>query len=75
MSVLNKAMGLAYHELMGNADNINTEVDKYVSVTAEEIMKVATENIHPNNCSTLIYHRKKPIDMLDRTLTTQNSVR
>jgi predicted Zn-dependent peptidase len=58
MSVLNKAMGLAYHELMGNADNINTEVDKYVSVTAEEIMKVATENIHPNNCSTLIYHRK-----------------
>ena len=58
MSVLNKAMGLAYHELMGDADNINTEVDKYVSVTAKEIMKVATENIHPNNCSTLIYHRK-----------------
>ena len=58
MSILNKAMGLAYHELMGDAENINTEVDKYLSVTADEIMNLASEVIVPNNCSTLIYHRK-----------------
>ncbi|MFT4680377.1 MAG: zinc protease [Granulosicoccus sp.] len=59
MSVLNKAMGLAYHELMGDANEINLEVEKYVAVTADEIMNVASESIIPNNCSTLIYHRKK----------------
>ena len=57
MNVLNKAMGLAYHEILGDAERINTEVDDYMKVTADDIMEIAKSAIIPTNCSTLIYHR------------------
>ena len=57
MNILNKAMGLAYHEILGDADKINTEVDDYMKVTANDIMEIANSHIKPTNCSTLIYHR------------------
>lgn len=57
MNILNKAMGLAYHEILGDADRINTEVEDYMKVTANDIMEVAESSIIPTNCSTLIYRR------------------
>ena len=59
LSVLNKAMDLAYHELLGNADRINHEVEKYRSVTLEEIKSVAAKIFSKNNSSTLYYLSKK----------------
>lgn len=55
MNVLNKAMNLAYNELLGDADLINTEIDRYKSVTAEMIMEQACEIFRDENCSTLYY--------------------
>src|SRR5690606_13429474 len=37
MSVLNKAMNLAYYELLGNANDVNKEVENYRKVTAADI--------------------------------------
>lgn len=54
-SVLNKAMNLAFYELLGDATLINTEVQKYRSVTPENIMQVAQKILVENNCSTLYY--------------------
>ncbi|HTD40185.1 MAG TPA: insulinase family protein, partial [Mucilaginibacter sp.] len=55
MSLLDKAMNLAQFELLGDADNLNHETDKYLAVTAEQIQKQAKEIFRKENSSTLIY--------------------
>lgn len=59
MSILNKAMNLAYYELLGNAENINKEASKYQKVTSKDINRIANEIFQPENCSTLYYYSKK----------------
>ena len=54
-NILSKAINLAFHELLGNAENINTEVQKYRSVTREQIPEVARKLFDTTNCSTLCY--------------------
>ena len=56
MNLLNKAMNMAYYELLGDADLMNTEMDRYRSVTSEDIEQYATQVFVPTNCSTLFYH-------------------
>jgi predicted Zn-dependent peptidase len=59
LSATNKAMDLAYNELLGDANRINLEVKNYRSVTKEEIQKVATNLFNVNNSSTLYYLSEK----------------
>jgi predicted Zn-dependent peptidase len=59
MSLLDKAMNLAYFELLGDAQDLNLEVDKYLAVTAEEIRQVARKIFCPENSSTLYYKAKQ----------------
>lgn len=61
---LDKAMNLAFYELMGNASDINLEVERYRAVTAERVKEVAANIFTDENCSTLYYKAKgngKPI--------------
>jgi zinc protease len=60
-SVLNKAMNLSFAELNGDANNINTEPEKYRQVTSNEIKKIANQILIKTNCSTLIYAKKEKI--------------
>lgn len=55
MSLLDKAMNLAYYELLGNAEDLNTEIDKYLSVTSQRIMQAAKTTFVEEQCSTLYY--------------------
>ncbi|MGE0567373.1 MAG: M16 family metallopeptidase [Bacteroidia bacterium] len=57
-SVLNKAMNLAISELLGDANDVNTEEEKYMKVTPEDIKRIANNILIPTNCSTLIYAKK-----------------
>lgn len=59
ISYLNKAMNLATHELLGNADDINSEVDKYQHVGVDDILACSAKIFRKENCSTLYYHSKK----------------
>ena len=59
MSLLNRAIGLAYHELYGDANDINTEMEKYHAVTAKEVRELAKKYLTRSNSSTLVYNRKK----------------
>lgn len=59
MSVLNKAMNLSFSELLGDANLINQEIDKYNAVTKEDIHRVANEIFRNENCSTLYYLAKR----------------
>lgn len=55
MSLLDKAMNLAYFELLGDADGLNHETEKFLKVTAEQIKAEANKLFRKDNSSTLIY--------------------
>ena len=55
MSLLEKAMNLAYFELMGDAANLNQETEKYLKITSEEIQNQAQQIFRRENLSTLVY--------------------
>lgn len=55
VGVLNKAMKLAYCELLGDVDLVNNEAACYAAVTADHISRLANECLQPQNCSTLYY--------------------
>ncbi|RQP19311.1 pitrilysin family protein [Parapedobacter defluvii] len=55
MAILEKAMNLAYFELLGDADGLNREVDRYFAVSAEDIQRQANQLFRKENSSTLIY--------------------
>lgn len=55
MSLLDKAMNLAYYELLGDADQLNSETRKYLDVSAAEILEQARHIFRKENSSTLYY--------------------
>ncbi len=59
INFLNKAMNLASFELLGQAENINHEVEKYRLVTAQNLQDSAQQTFQPSNCSTLYYRSKQ----------------
>ncbi|OYD40213.1 M16 family metallopeptidase [Sphingobacterium cellulitidis] len=58
LSILDKAMNLAYYELLGDADLYNHEVEKYLNISAVEIQRVAQETFRKENSSTLMYNAR-----------------
>ncbi len=59
MSVMNRANSLAFYELLGNANLMNEELDKYQSVTAEAIRECSQRIFDVNNSNTLYYYAEK----------------
>lgn len=57
--VLTKATNLAISELLGDANLINQEIEKYAAVNREELMAQANLVLNESNCSTLYYLAKK----------------
>ncbi|MEM8909343.1 MAG: pitrilysin family protein, partial [Bacteroidota bacterium] len=58
-SILNKAINLAYFELIGNLNLINTEVEEYSKVTVQDIQRLAQKIFTKANCSELHYRVKR----------------
>jgi predicted Zn-dependent peptidase len=58
MSLLDKAMNLAYFELLGNAEDLNHETEKYLAVSAQKIQEQAQQIFRKENSSTLSYLAK-----------------
>ena len=55
INYLNVATNIAYFELIGKAEDINTEATRYRSVTAEQLQNVAQHNLIADNCCILYY--------------------
>ena len=55
MSILNKAMNLGISEIVNDANDVNTETDKYLAVNTNDIQTIAKELFIEENCSTLYY--------------------
>ncbi len=58
MSVMNRANSLAFYELLGDANLMNTELERYHKVTAEDILQECNNIFKETNCSTLHYLAK-----------------
>lgn len=56
-NLLNRAMKLAFAEYLGDADLVNQEVNNYLKVSEEDIMRVGSSIIKPEKCNTLYYHK------------------
>ena len=55
MSLLDKAMNLAYYELLGDANLLNQEAKEFLKVTAEDIRRISNETFGRVQSSTLYY--------------------
>lgn len=55
MSLLDKAMNLAYYELLGDASLLNQEAKEFLKVTAEDIKRISNETFGRAQSSTLYY--------------------
>ena len=53
-SLMNRAMNLAFFEMMGKLDEVNNELEKYDNVTAESIKTFANKIFIKENSSTLL---------------------
>lgn len=58
-SLLNRAISLAYYELIGDANLINTEDKKYEAIQAQDIQRFAQNTLHKNRSNTLYYLKKE----------------
>lgn len=58
ISVLHKAMNLAFYTHMGDTELINTMTKRYRKVTAAQIHSVANQLMIETNCSTLHYRKE-----------------
>ena len=58
MSVMNRANSLAFYELLGDASLMNTELNRYNSVTVSDIQQESNKIFREENSSTLWYLSK-----------------
>ena len=58
INVLDRAMNLAYYELLGDAGGLNKELEKYLRVKPADIQRVANDVLLETNASTLYYLKK-----------------
>ena len=55
MSVMNRAGSLAFYELLGDGELMNTEFQKYQEVKSEDLHRIANELLMNENSNTLWY--------------------
>jgi zinc protease len=58
MSVMSRANSLAYYELLGDANLMNTEMSKYAAITASDVLQYSKEIFDETNGNTLYYLSK-----------------
>lgn len=58
MGLLSRANNLAFYELLGDAAMINTELDRYMAISAEYLKEVAASLLKSENCNTLFYKKE-----------------
>jgi len=58
MSIMSRASSLANYELLGDANLMNTELDRYQSITTEDIREYSKIIFDEDNSNTLYYRSK-----------------
>jgi len=58
MGLMSRANSLAMYELLGDAEMMNTELEKYHEITIADIQQYSKEVFRNDNSNTLFYHSK-----------------
>jgi predicted Zn-dependent peptidase len=58
MTIMNRANSLAFYELLGDAEMMNTELTRYKDVSVYDIRETAEEIFEERNSNTMHYHSK-----------------
>jgi zinc protease len=58
-NLMNRVMNIAFFEMLGNVDDINSELKKYDAVSARDIQVFCQKTFVKTNCSTLLIQAKK----------------
>jgi predicted Zn-dependent peptidase len=58
MAVMSRSNSLAYYELLGNANLMNEELEKYQQITVQDVLDYSQRIFNPNNSNTLKYYSK-----------------
>jgi predicted Zn-dependent peptidase len=58
MTIMNRANSLAFYELLGDANLMNTELSRYHQVTRQDIQEQSNAIFREGNCNTLWYMSK-----------------
>jgi predicted Zn-dependent peptidase len=59
INIANRALNLAYFEMLGDASDINSQVDFYNTVSDEEVQQAANDILREENCSVMYYLAEK----------------
>ncbi len=59
VSIIHKAINLAYYEMLGDANLINHQLEEYAGISVETINRIAKHTFKTSNCSEVIYLRQK----------------
>jgi len=62
VNFLNKAINLAFFELMGDANLVNQEGKRYSSITVEDIHRVVKTIFTKSNCSKIFYKAEEVLE-------------
>lgn len=55
VNILNRAMNLAYFDMLGDAGAVNHEIEKYNVVTTQQIQETAQRIFSTASCNTIYY--------------------
>ncbi len=55
LSILNKAINLGYYTFLGDTDMVNTQMEYYTSISAEELQAYAQKIFTKENCTEIRY--------------------
>lgn len=62
VSVLHKAINLAYYEMLGDINMINTQEEDYSRVTAEDLLRISQYTFNDSNCSEIVYLKENGVN-------------
>ncbi|MBT8231482.1 MAG: insulinase family protein [Saprospiraceae bacterium] len=55
VSIINKAINLAYFEMLKDADMINNQEEEYINIVPEDLQRVSKELFKKTNCCEILY--------------------
>jgi len=58
VSIIHKAINIAYYEMLGDVSLINRQEEDYIKISAEDIQRVAKETFVKKNCSEINYFKE-----------------
>jgi len=73
LSIVNKAINLAFYEGIGDVSLINNEDEIYARVTVEDLRQAAGEYLRPDCCSTVLYKSMGEQDRLPLPLAAESA--